>query len=132
MYFEKIQLPMDLIVQFIFFLTLTIILKYLYDEVVKQPIKEKNYIRAPELLPFIGNIHLLYGPQLLSKFLQTLRKYASPVRIKFFSQNYILVDDPKDIEKLYDKIWIKSDLYDILPYNDGLITIAGIFNLPRK
>lgn len=50
-------------------------------------------------------------------------KFSTPLRLKMFDYQVVIIDEPKDIQKL---IWSgKSSLYDPMPYNNGLFSIKG-------
>lgn len=81
-------------------------------------------IPAPNLWPVIGNLHLLIRREFYSNLLEIFLKYVTPIRIKIFFYNIVLVDSPKDIQKIISAK--KADLYRVTPYNNGL------FSLKRK
>lgn len=82
-------------------------------------------IQAPELWPIIGNMHILFSFDFYHNLWTQIQKYSSPLRIKLFTYQAVLVDSPDDIRKLIGTK--KSNIYQAVPYNNGLLSIKGKF-----
>lgn len=83
----------------------------------------KRPINAPELIPFLGNIHLIISTQIYHKVWSVFLKYSSPLRIKCLTYESVFIDSPEDIRKILAAN--KSDIYEVVPYNNGLFSIKG-------
>lgn len=110
-----------LLVQFIISIIITLML---YSLIISFRLKSnKRPINAPQLIPFIGNIHLVASSHIFYKGLYILQKYSSPIRIKCLTYETIIIDTPDDIRKI--ELANKSDLYEAMPFNNGLVSIKG-------
>lgn len=110
-----------LLMQFIIAITIIFPLYFLINHFKSKT--NKRQIKAPELIPFIGNIHVIASLQILQKMLTLCKKYSLPIRIKCFTYETIIIDSPDDIRKI--EFAYKSDLYQATPYNNGLVSMKG-------
>lgn len=109
------------IVQFIIAIIIIFPLYYLIKSFKLK--SNKRPINAPEIIPFLGNIHLITSKQIYNKVSSMCLKYSTPIRIKCLTYETVFIDSPDDIRKI--ETASKSILYEVVPYNNGLFSMKG-------